>query len=462
MNRQKNSVVVQEVRLPELGEGVLSGELVKYLKKEGDPVEVDSPLAEVMTDKAAMEVPSPARGHIKDLMIKEGDTVEVGQVLLTLKVRGGEDKKGAGEPSQSVSREGKEALQMPEPPPAEAGSSPGRSLLITEPSFVDETRGDRTQKIQEDPEGEKNIKASPLTRRLAQKLGISLRHVKGTGLSGRITKEDIEKHHSLPWPGPADLKGAWPAGGRAGRVKGMEEELVSVPVQEGQERKPLKGIRKKIAQKMQLSKRVIPHFTLMERASLQEVERIRNSVKESLKDQGVKITYLVFVMRALLKTVLQFPELNASMDDKNSEIVLKKYYHFGFACDTPRGLLVPVIKNVDKKSVTRTSQEIQDLAQKARTGRIKPEDMSGGTLTITNIGSLGGQFATPIINPPETAILGMYRLSVEPCWDGVKFQPQKVMNFSLTCDHRLIDGGKAARALKFFVQTLEQPFVLFI
>ena len=430
-DQKKDSVRVQEVTLPELGEGVLSGELVKYLKRKGDPVELDSPLAEVMTDKAAMEVPSPFKGMVLDLVAKEGDTVKVGQVLLTLKVSGGE----AGGSVQTESSFQQQASVMDHLPSADRGAA------------------GRTQERQGDPEKD-GLKATPFTRRLAQKLGISLHHVKGTGLAGRITKEDIEKHHSIQWP---DV-----AGGGGMVAGGTDDGLVSVPVQDGQERKPLKGIRKKIAQKMQLSKRMIPHFTLMDKASLEEVERIKNSLGESLKDQNVKITYLVFVMKALLKTVLQFPELNASMDDKNSEIVLKKYYHFGFACDTPRGLLVPVIKNVDQKSVTQVSQEIQDLADKARSSRIRPDEMTGGTLTITNIGSLGGQFATPIINPPEVAILGMYRSSVQPCWDGVKFQPQKVMNFSLTCDHRLIDGGAAARALRFFVQAVEQPFTLFI
>ena len=167
-------------------------------------------------------------------------------------------------------------------------------------------------------------------------------------------------------------------------------------------------------------------------------------------------------MKCLLQTLKQFPELNASIDDVASEIVIKKYYNFGFAVDTPRGLLVPVVKNVDQKSLAELSFEIQTLAEKARAGNILPSDMTDGTITITNIGSLGGEYATPIINAPEAAILGMYRLYIKPFWDGAAFVPKKTMNFSLTCDHRLIDGAVSARALKFFVQKLEKPLSLFI
>ena len=213
---------------------------------------------------------------------------------------------------------------------------------------------------------------------------------------------------------------------------------------------------------MQLSNTIIPHFTLLESANMEKVDNMKNSVREMLKEKDIKITYLSFVMKALLKMVQEFPELNASIDDISQEIVIKKYYHFGFATDTPRGLLVPVIKNIDKKSLSEISKEVQDLAVKAREGRIKPEEMKRGTITITNVGSLGGEYATPIINAPETAILGMYRLFIKPHWDGSAFQPRKTMNFSLTCDHRLIDGAVSAKALKFFINIIENPFGLFI
>ena len=195
---------------------------------------------------------------------------------------------------------------------------------------------------------------------------------------------------------------------------------------------------------------------------MEQLDKVKNTVKDMLKEKEIKVTYLSFVMKALLCTVKEFPALNASIDDFSKEVVIKKDYHFGFAVDTPRGLLVPVVKNVDKKSLLEISFGIQALAEKARAGNIQPEEMNGGTITITNIGSLGGEYATPIINAPESAILGMYRLYIKPCWDGSVFQPKKTMNFSLTCDHRLIDGAVSARAMKFFIQKIENPLSLFI
>ena len=285
---------------------------------------------------------------------------------------------------------------------------------------------------------------------MAKEIGVSLNQIKGSGLAGRITKEDVLKYKDK-------------AGGLEGKPVSVNQVSgFSIPQEEGQERQALKGIRKKIADKMQLSKAVIPHFTLMDSADVEQLDKVKNSVKNMLKDQEIKVTYLSFVMKALLQTIKEFPELNAGIDDFSKEVVLKKYYNFGFAADTPRGLLVPVIKDVDKKSLLEISQEIQNLAERARTGNISPDDMNGGTITITNIGSLGGEYATPIINAPEVAILGMYRLYIKPHWDGTTFKPQKTMNFSLTCDHRLIDGAVSARVLKYFIHKIENPLNIFI
>ncbi len=426
----------KKVVLPELGEGVLSGELVRWHVQKGQQVGMDDPLAEIMTDKAAMEVPSPYEGVVKNLMAKEGQTLKVGEVLLTLSIQ------GEAKAPQKNTEDNKPLME----------TIPDKTIRqVPSPSDEGVVKNPVAKQEEESLLEGGGVLATPFTRRLAKNLKVDLKNVKGTGLAGRVTKEDLEKH------APAS-----PLNSKQKTPLSVAVSGVSVPFEEGQKRIPLKGIRKKIAEKMQLSKSLIPHFTLTDSANMEELDRIRNSINDSLKEKPGRVTYLTFAMKALLKTVVKFETLNAAIDDQNSQIVLKKYYHFGFAADTPRGLLVPVVKNVDKKSLTDLSLEIKTLAQKAREGRITHEEMSGGTITITNIGSIGGHFATPIINTPETSILGMYRLSVQPEWDGRAFQPQKTMNFSLTCDHRLIDGAVAAHALKFFIHQMENPFALFM
>ena len=420
------------IKLPELGEGVTEGELVKWLVSEGDSVQIDQAVAEVMTDKASMEVPSPFDGVVQSFSAKEGDTVQVGDTLLTMQT------------SASAKNEQESKQQEGETTSVSEVKSP---VLKSVPPVTPPERA-VTEEI--DNEQDSSVLATPLTRRLARELGVSLNQIQGSGLAGRVTKEDVLKYKGVTKGGESNRVALSPAAG------------FSIPKEDQQERKPLKGIRKKIAEKMQLSKAVIPHFTLLESADVEQLDKVKNSVKEMLKEKEIKVTYLSFVMKALLHTIKEFPELNAGIDDFSKEIVIKNYYHFGFAVDTPRGLLVPVVKDVDKKSLSEVSFEIHTLAEKAREGNISPEEMSGGTITITNIGSLGGEYATPIINAPEVAILGMYRLYIKPHWDGSAFKPKKTMNFSLTCDHRLIDGAVAARILKSFIHKIENPLSLFI
>lgn len=447
----------QNILLPELGEGVTEGELVKWLVSKGDSIQIDQPVAEVMTDKASMEVPSPLDGVVESFSAKEGDTIQVGDTLLVIRASEGKVE------SAKEEQKGKETIQNLDsrPTPSQGQALRGNDSLREKDSKEEKSSASAVLKSippvkppepdATDMDEDSSVLATPFTRKLAKEIGVSLHQIKGSGLAGRITKEDVLKYKNKT---RGNLEGKSVS---VNPVSGF-----SIPQEEGQERQALKGIRKKIADKMQLSKAVIPHFTLMDSANVDQLDKVKNSVKEMLKDQEIKVTYLSFVMKALLQTVKEFPELNAGIDDFSKEIVVKKYYNFGFAADTPRGLLVPVIKDVDKKSLLEISQEIQNLAEKARTGNISPEDMSGGTITITNIGSLGGEYATPIINAPEVAILGMYRLYVKPHWDGTAFKPQKTMNFSFTCDHRLIDGAVSARVLKYFIHKIENPLNIFI
>jgi len=428
---------IKQVVLPDLGEGVTEGELLKWLVAVGERVKMDQSLAEIMTDKATMEVPAPEDGVINALLVKEGESVQTGKALLSLKVT---KKATSIIKKQPKNEEIKEQMV----------TSSRLELLKEKPETTDAVElssADGMDTVSDD------VLATPFVRRLAKELTVPINQIKGTGLSGRITKEDILRYSGQPF----DRK-------HPDRVSYTTREAIgfSVAVEENQDRTPLKGVRKKIDEKMQLSTKIILHFTLLESADVEQLEQMKNTAKEILKEKGIKVTYLSFVMKALLETVKKFPMLNASIDDFSKEVVIKNYYHFGFATDTPQCLLVPVLKDVNKKSLSEISEEIRDLANKAREGKMQPDEMSGGTITVTNIGSLGGEYAVPIINPPESSILGMYRIFVKAHWDGNKFVPRKTMNFSLTCDHRLIDGAVSARALKFFIEKIQNPVGLFL
>ncbi len=494
------------IKMPELGEGVTEGELVQWLVSKGDPIKTDQTVAEVMTDKAVMEIPSPVEGVVADFCAQKGDSIPVGQPLLKLMPEGHKEtgKNGTAEHTSPVHTQshkvaGKNGTAEHTSPvhtqshkvagksdtaehtsPTTSHKETGKNGIAEHTSPVPTTGHKVAGKNGTPTSKTKEILASPFLRRWAKEQNVDLSQISGSGPSGRIQQADVLQYTTettqakspsdsqqaeAPSPGhkvaskngTAEHTSPVPTTGHKDLPRGFE-----VPKEEKQERHKLKGIRKKIAEKMQASKAVIPHFTLLESAEVEQLEQLKESVKKSLKEKNIKVTYLPFVMKALLQTVREFPLLNASMDDFSQEMVIKHYYHFGFAVDTPKGLLVPVIKNVDKKSLTEISQEIQTLAEKARQGNMALEDMKGGTITITNIGSLGGEYATPIINAPESTILGMYRVFVKACWNGSAFVPKKTMNFSLTCDHRLIDGAVSARALKFFIHKMENPLSLFI
>ncbi len=420
-----------KVLLPELGEGVTEGELVKWLVSVNDTIKPDQVLAEVMTDKASMEVPSPVSGVVQSLLVKEGQMVPVGQPLLTLQ----NNKTQSHQPQKPV--------------PVKSSTMVSTSPVVTTSIATSQTTP------QELPSTKDDVLCSPVTRHLATELDVDITYIQGTGPKNRVTKADVINFFKKTGDFSQNSKAFSPP---------LSEPIKPFNLKDSQNLKdsttyiPLKGIRKKIAERMQFAKRNIPHFTLLESANLEPLDDMKKSAQIRFKD--VKITYLCFVMKALLHTAKKFPELNASIEENN--IVLKNYYNFGFAVDTPKGLLVPVVHAVDKKNIKELAFALQTLAVKARDGSIKLEDMQEGTATITNIGSLGGHSATPIINPPETAILGMYRSFIKPNWDGACFKPQKTMNFSLTCDHRLIDGALSAKALRFFVDKIENPLDLFI
>ena len=442
---------LKNIELPEIGEGVNEGELVSWLVQVGDSVEVDQSVVELMTDKATVEVPSPVAGRVKELKFEQGETVEVGQVIITLEEGPGatpgssNGSLSASPPTPQASPSGALApgpAPAPSPQAAPQGTPPHGPNGVNSPGPI------------QPPPMAMEVLATPSTRRLARESNVDINHLQGTGLAGRVTREDV-----LAAQGGVTEAMATP--GTGGMIAPQPSPLSWQPPQafatRGEERVPLRGIRKKIAENMQMAKRVVPHFTLMDEARVTRLMALRSELKPQAEKMGIKITYLPFVMKALMATIRDFPKFNGMIDDAAQEIVYKKDFNIGFAADTPNGLLVPVIKQADQKTIGQLSHEIMDLAQRARAGKLSLEEMKGASFTITNIGSVGGTYATPIINHPEVAIFGMYKIQERPLWVDGQWEPAHFMNFTVTCDHRLIDGAEAARFLSSFISRVESP-----
>ncbi len=434
------SANTNEIRLPELGEGVTEGELVKWLVKPGDAVKPDQAVAEIMTDKATVEVPSPVAGVVKDLKFKVGDVIKVENVIIAL-------EGGAAGATTSVATVAAAAKSSTTP----AATVATKAAVPVVTPLAATSAADIYP-----PVADSKVLATPSTRRLAREMNVDINTMSGTGLAGRVTREDVLAN-----------------GGAIGTTASSTTSKSSIAprlayqssadLKSLEERIPLRGIRKKIAENLQMAKQIIPHFTLADEADVTNLVQLRTNLKDAAEKEGTKVTYLPFVIKALISSSRQFPMFNASIDDAAQEIVYKKYFNIGFAADTPNGLVVPVIKNADQKTILELSREILDLSKRARDGKLKPEEMKGATITITNIGTVGGTFATPIINHPEVAILGMYKISDKLILDAKgQVSVAKVMNFTITADHRLIDGAVAANFLKLFISKIQDPGVLML
>lgn len=419
---------LKEIKLPDLGEGVTEGELVKIRVSPGDRVVMDQVLLEVMTDKASMEIPSFLEGTIKEIKAKEGDMVAVGQVLFLLETEGqvsvSEEKDQTPESSEKTNKKDRE--DSSEKNDVISSEKPASSI----PS----------------PKNEDIVLAVPATRRLAQELDIDLSGVSASGSEGQVTREDLIAHVKSSLKSPKAMTSSPP--------------LKSRVVEAGRE--PLRGIRRIMFETMTYSKQTIPHFTIMERAEVSQLVKIRTELKEQGAKQGVKITYLPFIMKAALSALKKFPVINSYYDEETKEIVYSESCHFGFAVDTEKGLVVPVIRDAQRKTLVEIAKELETLGEQARTGAIQREDLQGGTFTFTNLGSLGGIAGTPIIHPPQAAIFGIYRIYHQPARSQRtgEWKETPYMNFSLTCDHRFIDGACAARFLKACAIKIEEPGLL--
>ncbi|MBI5277908.1 MAG: dihydrolipoyllysine-residue acetyltransferase [Burkholderiales bacterium] len=425
-----------EVRVPDIGD-FKDVAVIEVLVKPGDTVKVEQSLITVESDKASMEIPSSAAGVVKELKVKVGDKVNLGDLVAIVE----------GAVAVAPAPAGAMGSPPPQPSPSGGGSTaatperqpPTAALPAHEPSA---------------PTG--NLPhASPSVRKFARELGVPLEEVKGSGPKGRITQEDVQSFTKAVMSGAAQTKAAAakaPAGGGGEALGLIPWPKVDFAKFGPVERKDLGRIKKISGANLHRNWVMIPHVTNHDDADITELEAFRVSTNKENEKSGVKVTMLAFLIKACVAALKKFPEFNSSLD--GDQLVLKQYYHIAFAADTPNGLVVPVIKDCDKKGVLQISQEMAELARKARDGKLSPADMSGACFTISSLGGIGGRYFTPIINAPEVAILGVCKSQTEPAWDGKQFQPRLMLPLSLSWDHRVIDGAAAARFNAYLGQIL--------
>ncbi|GGA25094.1 2-oxo acid dehydrogenase subunit E2 [Paenibacillus physcomitrellae] len=421
---------------PELGEGLHEGEIIKMHIKPGDKVTDEDIIMEVQNDKAVVEVPCPVNGTVLEVFGTDGAVFRVGQVVAVIDAEG-EVPEQAGQESAPAQAAAQEADA------AKGGANTGASSAPAAPNA--------------------EVLATPSVRKFAREQGVDLTLVKGTGKAGRITREDVEGFKKGGSAAPASVASAAPAAASAPAAAPKAAPAASTPVAAAngeEERVPFKGIRKAISNAMVKSAYTAPHVTIMDEVDVTELVAFRTRMKPIAEKKGTKVTYLPFIVKALVAASRKFPALNASIDEENNEIVYKKYYNIGIATDTDNGLIVPVIKDADRKSIWMIADTIRDLAARGRDGKLTPAEMRGSSISISNIGSAGGMFFTPIINYPEVAILGTGRISEKPVVKNGEVVVAPVMALSLSFDHRLIDGATAQNFMNYIKELLANPELL--
>jgi len=417
------------VTVPDIGDyqGV---PVIEVFVKDGDTVEKDAPLLTLESEKATMDVPAPEAGTIRGLRIRVGDKVSRGDAVCTLETTGG-----------AAAAEKVEA--RPEPKPEQKSAAPG--------TLGQAPQAPPASPLPQRAKGDDFIPyASPAIRKFGRELGVNLAQVKGSGPRGRIIREDVQGFvkRALSAPAPA---APGTGGGGIPPIPAVDFSQFGAV-----ETKPLARIRKLSAAHVHRSWLNIPHVTQNDEADITELEAFRKSQSEELTSSGgVKLTLLPFIMKAVAKALAAYPEFNSSLTPDGTALVMKQYVHIGFAADTPNGLVVPVVRDVDKKGIVVLAQETAELAKKARDGKLKPDEMRGGCFSISSLGGIGGSHFTPIVNAPEVGILGVSRSSIKPLWDGKAFQPRLMVPLSLSYDHRVIDGAYAARFIVLLVKLLQ-------
>jgi pyruvate dehydrogenase E2 component (dihydrolipoamide acetyltransferase) len=448
---------VTDIKIPELGENVAGGDVLRILVSVGDSIAKDQPVVELETDKATIEVPTSVAGTVKEIKVKQGDKVKVGSVLLTLD-EGAGNGAGAEKAAKSQGAESK----TPEP----KAQSPEPRAQVAETKVVSMPRPNRPEPAPAPARAEAPkpapaaargpaAPAAPSVRRLAREIGVDINEVQGSGPEGRISEDDVKEHarRILSSVGTATGSGGGHSAGGGLPLPDFERwgEI---------ERQPMSNIRRTTSQRLSHAWNAIPHVTQFDKADITAMEELRKKYREQIKQMGGDLTVTAMLVKVLAVAVQRFPQFNASLDLQNESIVFKKYVNVGVAVDTDRGLLVPVVRNADQKNISEIAIEVQALAAKARDRKLSLEEMSGGGITISNLGGIGGTYFTPIVNWPEVAILGVSRGIIEPVYRNGAFEPHQLLPLSLSYDHRVIDGADAMRFLRWVVEAIEQPFLL--
>lgn len=448
--------MVEEIRLPEISENVETGEVIDVLVKAGDFIEADQAVVELETEKAAFEVPSPVRGKIVEVNVEEGDEVKVGQVIAKVDT----EAKGKEEKAEEPAEERTEKEETKEKPPErkqkeqlEQKAPEKREKIEKQKEQADSAR--ETELKTESKESEKKAKpsetvpAAPSVRQLARELGIEISEVTGSGPGGRISADDVKKHAKQLITGAS--------------VTAAPKESKALPdfTKWGDmERKAMSPTRKKIADTLSYTWSNVPQVTQYDQADITILEEFRRQYSPTIEDAGGKLTVTSILLKVVASALRESPMFNASVDTEKQEIIYKQYIHISVAVDTDRGLLVPVIRDADKKTLLELSVELTELAQKTREHKIGPEDMVGGNFTISNLGGIGGTNFAPIIYWPQVAILGVARASKQPVYVDGRFEPRLILPLSLSYDHRIIDGVGGLRFLRRIAESLEKPFFL--
>ena len=421
-----------QILLPELGEGITSVEISDVSIKVGDNLSIDDILIVVETDKASMEIPCTEAGEVSIVHVSSGDTLSPGEPIVTLSGEASSIEKNVDVEESPVEVIQQEIIETPQTPPTSAEQS----------ESTRESNGGSTS-------------ASPSVRRFARELGCNLTDVSGTGPKGRITKEDIENYIKMVLQQPPiqniiqDVQAATPPKPEIDFTQWGDISRIK-----------LNKIKRVTGDRLQEAWQTIPHVTQFDKADITELEKIRKSLKALNRNKNIKVSHLPFFMKAIVKILQNMPEFNSSLSNDGKELILKTYINIGVAVDTPNGLVVPVIKDVDKKSLKQLTIELSQLSEKARLGKLLPTEMQGGCFTISSLGGVGGTYFTPIINPPEVAILGISRMMIEPVFTNKKFVPRKMLPFSLSYDHRVIDGVTAVKFTRAFATILEDLSIL--
>jgi pyruvate dehydrogenase E2 component (dihydrolipoamide acetyltransferase) len=452
---------VREAKVPDIGDfhGV---PVIEVMVKPGDHVEKDQGLVTLESAKATMEVPAPFAGTVKEMRVKEGDEVSEGSVIATIEAEGGQgasSKPAAAEskpaaPAQEKREEKPQpderaAAKQPEKAPSSSQPQPSRS----EDEHATERRAPPVPFDADSIMPGKVPYASPAVRAFARELGVDLARVSGSERGGRITREDIQQFVKSAMTGGA-LPQMAGAGGGGNGLNLLPWPQIDFSKFGETETRPLSRIKKLSGANLARNWAMIPHVTQFEDADITDLEALRVALNKENEKAGIKVTLLAFLIKACVACLQKYPDFNASLDASGENLVLKKYFHVGFAADTPNGLVVPVIRDCDKKGVLDIAQEMSALAKKARDGKLTPGEMSGGCFSISSLGGIGGTMFTPIINAPEVAILGVSRSSTKPIWNGNEFAPRLILPLSLSYDHRVIDGAAAARFATYLAQLL--------